>query len=210
MHRNNVPSTCASDYYKKAVTIPLIDNLSSQLDFRFSDSNQHIFYGLDIIPERMLVLVKKFHEGSITYTWRQNFKKFSDYYEDDLPNPIALESEFELFERYWITSKQSPPATVSSTLKSIAFAGFENIKVLLRILATLPITSCECERSFSAMRRLKSYCRSTMVSDRFNGLAMMYIHRERFPDVNDVIDMYGGIGNRRLAFVFNKGISEIV
>ena len=61
------------------------------------------------------------------------------------------------------------------------YAGFENIKVALRILATLPVTSCECERSFYALRRLKDYARSTMVSERLNGLALMYIHQEIVP-----------------------------
>ena len=43
--------------------------------------------------------------------------------------------------------------------------GFENIKVILRILGTLPITSCECERSISTLRNLKNYQRSTMVEE---------------------------------------------
>ena len=37
---------------------------------------------------------------------------------------------------------------------------FPNIFTLLKILSSLLVTSCECERSFSAMRRLKSYSRS--------------------------------------------------
>ena len=43
------------------------------------------------------------------------------------------------------------PSNIASTLKAISFDGFENIKVLLRVLGTLPITSCKCERSISAL-----------------------------------------------------------
>ena len=38
---------------------------------------------------------------------------------------------------------------------------FPNIQVLLRIMATLPVTSCECERSISMMRLVKSQLRTT-------------------------------------------------
>ena len=69
------------------------------------------------------------------------------------------------------------------TLKSISFDTFSNIKVCLCILDTLPVTSRTCERSFSAMKRLKTYTRSTMVSERLNGIALMHIHQEIVPDV---------------------------
>ena len=110
-------------------------------------------------------------------SWKQSFKKFSDFYEDvDLPNPLALGAELELWQTYWVAYKGSIPSSVASTLKAVTFDSFADIKVALRILATLPVTSCECERSFSAMRRLKNYTRSTMVEDRFNALALMEIH----------------------------------
>ena len=36
---------------------------------------------------------------------------------------------------------------------------------LLRIVLTIPITTCSAERSFSALRRLKTFLQSTMPSD---------------------------------------------
>ena len=50
---------------------------------------------------------------------------------------------------------------------------FPNIYVILVILATLPVTSCECERSISMLKLLKTSLRSTMGNDRLNGLALM-------------------------------------
>ena len=60
----------------------------------------------------------------------------------------------------------------------------------LRILATLPVTSCECERSISALRRLQSYNRSTLLENRLNGLALMQIHQEIEPDIQEVIKTF--------------------
>ena len=84
------------------------------------------------------------------------------------------------------------------TLKAIMFPDFENIKVLLRILCTLPVTSCECERSFSALKRLKNYTRSTMTGERLNGLALLHIHKEIEVEVEEVITKFAELVSRRL------------
>jgi len=44
-------------------------------------------------------------------------------------------------------------------------------------VATLPITTATAVRSFSTMRRLKTYLRNTMAENRLNGLAQLNIHR---------------------------------
>ena len=76
---------------------------------------------------------------------------------------------------------------------------FSNIKVSLRLLGTSPVTTCTCERSFSAIRRLKIYTRSTMTSERLNGIALMHVHQEIVPDIENVIDLFS-TKNRRLSF----------
>lgn len=58
----------------------------------------------------------------------------------------------------------------------------------LRILGTIPVTSCECERAVSSLRRLKTYLRSTMTENRLTGLAMMHIHYQRDIDLDDSRD----------------------
>ena len=51
-----------------------------------------------------------------------------------------------------------------------------SISVLLKIVCTLPVTSCECERSASALRRLNNYMRATMGKDRLSYLALLHVH----------------------------------
>ena len=48
------------------------------------------------------------------------------------------------------------------------------------------MSSCEAERSFSALRRIKSYLRSTMSSERFVGLALMHLHSDVDIDIDEV------------------------
>ena len=82
-------------------------------------------------------------------------------------------------------------------LKLEIFDAFQNIQISLQITATLPVTSCKRERSFSVLRRLKNYNRSTMVENRLNGLALMQIHQVIEPDVHQVLDIFAS-GNMRL------------
>lgn len=52
------------------------------------------------------------------------------------------------------------------------------------------MTTATAERTFSVLRRVKSYLRSTMTEERLSGVGMMAVNRERAKkiDVNDVID----------------------
>ena len=51
------------------------------------------------------------------------------------------------------------------------------------------------------MRRLKTYTRSTMISERLDGTAFMHVHRETVPDMEKVIDLFA-VTNRRLNSTF--------
>ncbi|KAK4884132.1 hypothetical protein RN001_000403 [Aquatica leii] len=54
---------------------------------------------------------------------------------------------------------------------------FPNVKILLQLLATIPVFTCNAERCFSSLKHIKTDLRTTMVEDRLNGLAAIYIHR---------------------------------
>nr|CAH7766499.1 unnamed protein product [Callosobruchus chinensis] len=55
---------------------------------------------------------------------------------------------------------------------------FPNIHRLLRILPTIPITTTTPERSFSTMKRVKTWSRNKMRNDRLSSLALLSIHWE--------------------------------
>lgn len=76
---------------------------------------------------------------------------------------------------------------------------FPIIKQLLKILATLPVTTCTSERSFSTLRRLKTFLRNTMLEDRLNGLALLHVHRDVSVTPDEVLNKLSE-KNRRLKF----------
>ena len=52
-----------------------------------------------------------------------------------------------------------------------------NVRVLYQLILTQPVTSCEAERSFSCLRRLTTWLRVTMTTDRLDALAKCAMHR---------------------------------
>ena len=56
---------------------------------------------------------------------------------------------------------------------------FPQISRLLQLLLVMPATSATSERSFSSLRHIKTYLRTTMRQDRLNHLMMLYIHKDR-------------------------------
>ncbi|KAJ4448768.1 hypothetical protein ANN_00159 [Periplaneta americana] len=58
----------------------------------------------------------------------------------------------------------------------------------LKLFCTLPVTTATSDRSFSTLRYLKTYLRSTMGADRLNGLALMYIHKNVEVKAHEVLD----------------------
>ena len=49
---------------------------------------------------------------------------------------------------------------------------------LLQLLIIMPATNATSERSFSALRRVKNYLRTTMLQQRLNNLLVLHVHKE--------------------------------
>lgn len=62
-----------------------------------------------------------------------------------------------------------------------------------------PTSNCSAERSFSALKRVKSYLRSKMTDDRLNRLAILSIESTLTMDMsfNDIISTFAKQNSRR-------------
>ena len=195
VYRDNHPSNTVSDYFKHSITSPLIEHLINELDNRFPEDGMFVYKGLAAVPLTVLSRIQ------IGKPWKSDFYEFLKFYSSDMPHFTSIHAELDLWELFW-KNQSNIPSTVAGTLKAIDMRGFPNIRIAFIILGTIPITTCECERSISVIRRLKTYSRSNMVESRFNSLALMSIHQEIFPDVERVIDIFSMSGERRLDLAF--------
>jgi len=80
---------------------------------------------------------------------------------------------------------------------------YPNVSVAYRILLTIPVTLASVKRSFSKLKLLKNYLRSTMSQKRLNGLAMCTIERDILDtiDLNTVLDDFASRNARRSIFL---------
>jgi hypothetical protein len=86
---------------------------------------------------------------------------------------------------------------------------FPAIHCLLHILVTLPVTTASTERSFSTLRRLKTYVRNTTSEERLNGLALLQIHRDLRVAVEEVLDELAK-KTRRLGLVCSHQLQHLI
>ena len=103
----------------------------------------------------------------------------TELYYDGLPEPEAFQAELSRWRHHWKTEPASSrPRTVLTTLPECSVNYYPNIRILMQIFVVLPVSVAECEPSFSTLKRLKTYLRSTMGQERLVGLALMGIHRD--------------------------------
>jgi len=192
-HRTNVPASTADEYYRLAVYLPFVDCCIQQLNERFS---QHAVTACQLTA--LLPAYCTTTDFSVVEPAGALYAKF-------LPgkNVTTLQMEFLRWQQYWKRQAQdvARPQSATEALHAASELGtYPAICVLLKIYATLPVTTATGERSFSALKYLKNYLRSTMTEDRLNGLAHLYINRDVPLDYSKVIEEFAR-HNRRLSFV---------
>ena len=61
---------------------------------------------------------------------------------------------------------------------------YPNISIAYHILVTVPMTVASAERSFSKLKLLKNYFRTTMTPEMLNGLATLCIEKKLLDEIH--------------------------
>lgn len=74
--------------------------------------------------------------------------------------------------------------------------------ISLRILLTIPVTVASGERSFSKLKLIKTYLRSSMTDDRLSSLAILSIENDLAEKVNyeEAIKQFSELKARKVKF----------
>ena len=83
-------------------------------------------------------------------------------------------------------------------------AAFPNLVKLLQISLTIAVSTAECERSFSALKRIKTFLRSTMSEQRLTDLALLSIEKQLSQNLplDEVIDRFA-VADKNRKIVLN-------
>ena len=172
----------------RTITIPFIDQLISHLNSRFSDIQQKAIMGMKIVPSLLM-------DNSLSASSTQDLV---EYYKEDLPSLSSLDVELHLWKCKWRLFCQPLPDTPVDALAFASTSIFPNIHQLLRLVCTIPVTSCECECSVSVLRCLKTYLWSSMGQERLSGLALMHVHYGMELDLEEIINIFARKHPRRM------------
>ena len=190
IHRSNVPAQTPSEFYRRTVTIPMLDHILSEIESRFSAHQKTALLGLYLIPSLLvsktleevtdeLTQLVKMYAGDLTDNFFSELHQWYLKWEHEKnTHGINAQAFLTLYLRFHPTM----PTLVSSC----------------GILCTLPVTSCSAERSFSALKRVKSSLRSSMGNERLSALTLLHIHRDIDIDITEVTNEFARRHPRRM------------
>ena len=124
-------------------------------------------------------------------TYEEELTFVLDTYSSDF-NASSLKMQLEIFATDFTTT--SSPVTLADIVtyaKGLTPSQKELISevcTLLKLILVIPATNAVSERTFSTLRRVKSYLRSTMSQSRLNHLILLKVHSQ-LTDQLDLIDV---------------------
>ena len=113
------------------------------------------------------------------------FDFVTKFYESDLH---ALEMQLQIFAtNFTMEGRNTSIKDILKYLRNISSAQralLSEICVIAKLILVMPPTNAISERSFSALRRVKIYLRSTMKQTRLNHLMILHVHKEKTDSLN--------------------------
>uniref|UniRef100_A0A2N9GKG5 TTF-type domain-containing protein n=1 Tax=Fagus sylvatica TaxID=28930 RepID=A0A2N9GKG5_FAGSY len=125
------------------------------------------------------------------------YKEHCDIYADELFQELR-------YLKTLLPKDVTKSIDILNTIKSYwEEGGFQTVWVTYRILLTIPVTVASAERSFSKLKLIKTYLRTTMSQERLSGLAMISIENEYLDKLNydDLIEDFASKNARRSNFL---------
>lgn len=125
----------------------------------------------------------------------------SNFHNKSASNSLTKSDFAEVYGMQWVDHEAKLAENLDPAAKVLPHVDqdyYPNIHTLFVIMATLPVTSCECERSISLLRLVKSILRTTMCEDRLIGLALLQYHHDIPLDPEEVVEEFAQCHPRRL------------
>lgn len=170
---------------------PVLDNMIGEIGRRFSNTNCNIMQG-----------VQALNPSSPTFLREEAVLLLAEAYDSNI---YDLKNELHQTRRVLDRQKgekESPTTLMEFTqfLEPYQDVFYELFR-LSKIAVVLPVSSASCERSFSSLRLIKTYLRSTMTEKRLSSLAVLSIEskRTRALDLDKFVKRFAEQhGNRRI------------
>lgn len=181
--------------FKIKTFLVIIDRLNGELRKRITAYEQ-VCENFDFFFNIINLTPSKVSEAS---------EKLQKYYHDDLASTFS--NECVHFRSFLLTLPSDDlPNTALKMYSMIKKNNYQDlypyVEIALRIFLSCPISNCSAERSFSVLKRVKSYLRSRTTDERLNCLAVLTIESDLTQQLNydDIIDTFANEKARRKHF----------
>lgn len=169
----------AEEHFKINIFYLTLDNAIIQLEERFTSLN-NVFKIFEVSqPNSLINLTDEQIYNSAN--------KLVECYDSDLSNALAGQIlSFRSCFKEEITKRTSVKAiTELLVIENPTLATtFSEICTACMLFSTLPVTVATAERSFSKLKLIKNYLRSTMCEERLSGLGILSIENDRARQLN--------------------------
>ena len=91
-NRENVPSNTPDEYFRRAITIPILDDMISHLSNRFSDVQRKAIMALSIVPS--VFMTNQEADPSLE-------EELIELYHEDPPSPSTLQQGLHMWKCKW-------------------------------------------------------------------------------------------------------------
>ncbi|XP_047125152.2 uncharacterized protein LOC124807361 [Hydra vulgaris] len=192
-YRSNPGTMSVEEFFRQTIYIAYLDSLFGSLESRFREANSAQFNLVFLHPSKLCHLSRQY--------FKEKISTINKVYNID-----NFETEALSWFDFWNAQDYKSSLDFIDLLPITQF--YPSVRYALLVLLTLPATTCTVERSFSTLRRVKTWLRSTMSNDRLSGLCMLSTHKDKIncnkkDFIDKIIDMFG-IDNRRLQFLFKE------
>ena len=185
-HRANAEATTVEAWYRANVAIHFVDHILEDISAQFSDLSRKAIKLLGLVPSIICEREVLALDDTV------------EMYSADLPSPELFSMELQRWKhKFKDMGAEERPSSCAKAIKACDKESFPNVFILLQIACTLPVTSCECERSASALRWLRNFMQASMTESRLSSLALMHIHQLPI-DLDDVVSKFSEKHSRRM------------
>ncbi|KAL4142042.1 hypothetical protein QTP88_004574 [Uroleucon formosanum] len=175
----------------------ILDSFVNVLNHRFEDFSNTV-QQFECLDPKKYFFDKKISEKSIN-----QLIKLSDIYQIDIDQDDLI-LEYESFSSvYYHLNKDCEGISTNDVLKFMItndmISSYLNLSTLYKIFYTLPVSSATAERSFSRLKLIKTFLRSTLTEEKLSNLAILSIEKctaEKI-DFDKVIETFAQMKKRR-------------
>ncbi|XP_015955548.1 uncharacterized protein LOC107479943 [Arachis duranensis] len=196
--RSRQPSVTVEHHYRIDVFLATIDSQIQELNSRFNEQTIELltlscaldpkdnFKSFNI--EEISKLAEKFYPLDFPSNELNILKSQLQHYQHDIPNHLkGIGTLSELCNKLQETGKSRT---------------YHMVDRLIRLVLTLPVSTATTERTFSAMKIVKTRLRSKIADEFLADNLVIYIEKELAAifDTNSIIDDFKNRKKRRIAF----------